>query len=390
MLNNESFLIIVENRVYMKNKSIIFLIIAFFLIFAGFDSSQQYLSSIFYTRNFEMISFIALSILYITSIPANFIAPFFCRKFGLKKSLFFSSLAYPVFIISIVLRSEIMLYISSVIIAFAGSMLWISHGTYLTRSTTNKNRGFYSGLSFSFLVIGSAITIFFMSFFVEKVGYNVIYFILFLIACLGSISLLFISDIDTVEKHALHPIKLIKKKSMLLFAPFIFSSYFIVGSIISRIPIRITDLFGLGYVGKIAPIFGVTICIFSFLVGKLSDKYGFNRFAYISVLSSIAGFFLILVSHSVLMFSIGIFLIGLAHSSFLGLNYPILHSLFEKEVDSAMALKGVFCCMGIATPLVLSMFVGFQVIVITGIVLSVISLLSIKHLFSIEKINHKY
>ncbi len=374
----------------MKNKSIIFLIIAFFLMFAGFDSSQQYLSSIFYTKNFEMISFIALSIIYIISIPANFIAPFFCRKFGLKKSLFFSSLAYPFFILSVVLRSEIMLYITSVILAFAGSMLWISHGTYLTKLTTNENRGFYSGLSFSFLVIGSAVTIFFMSFFIEKVGYNVIYFILFLIACLGSILLLFISDIDTVEKHALHPIKLIKNKSMLLFAPFIISSFFIMGSMISRIPIRITDLFGLNYVGKIISIYGVTICIFSLLIGKLSDKYGFNRFVYVSLLSSIAGFFILLVSHSVLTFGIGIFLIGLAHSSFLGLNYPILHSLFEKEVDSAMALKGAFASIGVATPLVLSMFVGFQVIAITSIVFSTISILSIKHLFSIEKINQKY
>jgi len=374
----------------MKNKSIIFLIIAFFLIFAGFDSSQQYLSSIFYTKNFEMISFIALSILYITSIPANFIAPFFCRKFGLKKSLFFSSLAYPLFILSVVLRSEIMLYITSAILAFAGSMLWISHGTYLTKSTTNENRGFYSGLSFSFLVIGSAITIFFMSFFVEKVGYNVIYFILFLIACLGSISLLFISDINTVEKHALHPIKLIKKKSMLLFAPFIISSFFIMGSMISRIPIRITDLFGLSYVGKIISIYGVTICIFSFLIGKLSDKYGYKRFSYLSILSAMLGFIIILISNDIFSFGLGIFFLGLSQSSFLALMYTILHSLFEREIDSAMALKGVFCCIGIATPLVLSMFVGFQVIVITGIVFSAISLLSIKYLFSIEKINHKY
>lgn len=374
----------------MKNKSIIFLIIAFFLMFAGFDSSQQYLSSIFYTKNFEMISFIALSILYITSIPANFIAPFFCRKFGLKKSLFFSSLAYPLFILSVVLRSEIMLYITSAILAFAGSMLWISHGTYLTKSTTNENRGFYSGLSFSFLVIGSAITIFFMSFFVEKVGYNVIYFILFLIACLGSISLLFISDINTVEKHALHPIKLIKKKSMLLFAPFIISSFFIMGSMISRIPIRITDLFGLSYVGKIISIFGFTIAISTLIIGRLSDKYGYKRFSYLSILSAMLGFAIILVSSDIFSFGLGIFFLGLSQSSFLALMYIILHSLFEREIDSAMALKGVFFCIGIATPLVLSMFVGFSVIVITGIVLSTISLLSIKHLFSIEKINQKY
>ena len=374
----------------MKNKSIIFLIIAFFLMFAGFDSSQQYLSSIFYTKNFEMISFIALSILYITSIPANFIAPFFCRKFGLKKSLFFSSLAYPLFILSVVLRSEIMLYITSAILAFAGSMLWISYGTYLTKSTTNENRGFYSGLSFSFLVIGSAITIFFMSFFVEKVGYNVIYFILFLIACLGSISLLFISDINTVEKHALHPIKLIKKKSMLLFAPFIISSFFIMGSMISRIPIRITDLFGLSYVGKIISIFGFTIAISTLIIGRLSDKYGYKRFSYLSILSAMLGFAIILVSSDIFSFGLGIFFLGLSQSSFLALMYIILHSLFEREIDSAMALKGVFFCIGIATPLVLSMFVGFSVIVITGIVLSTISLLSIKHLFSIEKINQKY
>ena len=374
----------------MKNKGIIFLIVAFFLIFAGFDSSQQYLSSIFYTKNFEMISFICLSIIYIGAIPVNFFVPAICRKFGLKKSLFFSSLAYPFFILSVVLRSEIMLYISSAVIAFAGSILWMSHGTYLTKSTTDKNRGFYSGISFSLLVIGSSITVFFMSFFVEKVGYTTIYFILFLIACFGSISLLFLSNIKAVERHAIHPIKLIKNKSMLLFAPFTLSSYFVVGSMISRIPIRITDLFSLSYVGKIISIFGFTIAISTFIIGRLSDKYGYKRFSYLAILSAILGFAIILVSSDVFSFGLGIFFLGLSQSSFLALMYPILHSLFKREIDSAMALKGVFCCIGIATPLILSMFVGFQVIVITGIVFSTISLLSIKYLFSIEKINHKY
>ena len=368
----------------MKNKSIIFLLIAFFFIFAGFDSSQQYLSSIFHTKNFEMVSFIALSILYISAIPSNILAPGICRKFGLKKSLFFASLAYPLFIITIVLGSEILLYISSCVVGIASSIFWVSHGTYFTKSVTKKNQGFYSGLSFSLLVVGSSITVFFMSFFVEHFSYTKIYFVLFILACLGSLSILFISNIDSVEKHTIHPSKLIKNKSMLLFSCFIFSNFFIVGSMISRIPIRITDLFGLSYVGKIISIFGITIAILTILIGRLSDRNGRRKFFYISILSAILGFIIILTSESVLSFSVGIFFLGFAHSSFLAIQYPVLYSLFEKEIDSAMAVKGIFTCFGFILPLILSMFFGFHLIVTIGIIFSVFSLLAVNKLFSIE------
>lgn len=366
---------------FMKNKDIILLIIAFSFIFAGIDTAQQYLSSIFYTHNIETLSFISLSLVYLSFAFSTLFSPFFCRKFGLKKSLFFSSIFYPLFIVSIVLKSEILIYTASVFLGFAASLLWTANGTYLTRVTDDKNRGFFTGLLFSLLPLGTTITVFIISFFVELISYTTLYFILFLISSLGVIMLLFLSDVDNIKKYKLYPRQIITKKPMLLMIPFIFSSYYIFGLMISTIPIKITSLFGLSFVGKIASIFFISLVLFPLIIGRLSDQYGVKKFAYLSLFSGAIGFVILLNSNSVILFGIGIFLVALNYASLLALSYPIISYLFE-DLDSAMAVRWMVASLAVFSAVFSSNFLSFYELIIAGAIFSLFSLITLNVLFS--------
>lgn len=365
----------------MKNKNLIFLFIGFLLLFMGFDSSQYYFSSIFYSENIKLVSLISLSLIYLTFAIATFFSPFFCRKLGLKKSLFISSLFYPLFILSVLLKSEIFIYLASIFLGFAASIIWTAQGTYFVQQTNDKNRGFYSGLFFAMIPLGTSFAVFLSSFFVETVNYVVIYFILFLISIVGSILLLVPSDKGRMGDYKLSPGQVMRKKTMKFLIPFIFSSSFITGLMLSVIPIRITDLFGLGSVGKIVAVFTFSGVIISVLIGKLSDRYGIKRFVYLSLISGIIGFVLLINSELISLFNLGILMVSFCYSSFLSLGYPIISKLFKHDLDSAMAVRLMMFSLAVFSSIVLSSFLSFSVMILIGAVLTVFSLVSVRYLF---------
>jgi len=220
-----------------------------------------------------------------------------------------------------------------------------------------------------------------MSFFVENFSYGFIYFFLFLVAIIGSILLLFLPKIENLENYKLYPSQIIKKEAMLLLIPFIFASSFVFGLMISIIPIRITDLFGLSYVGKISSIFIFSLMLVSFVVGKLSDRYGVKKFVYLSLIFSFLGFFLILSSKGVVLFSLGIFLLAFNYASLLSLSYPIISKLFSKDLDSGMAIRWMVFGFAIFISTIFSTIFGFFELIIMGIAFVILALIFTRELF---------
>lgn len=373
----------------MADKNMIFLILAFLLIFMGFDTAQMYFSSVFSTEDIESISFISLSLIYVTLALSTLFAPNICRKLGNKKSLFLSSLFYPLFVISIIFRSELLIYISSVFLGVAASIIWTAQGVYITKITTDENRGFYSGLFFSLLPIGTFFMVLGISFIIEYINYTSIFLVLFLIMLLGSFSFLFLSDVKNTNVYKKTTLQTLYKKKMLLFVPFVVSSYYFAGFMLSVAQVRVADLFGLAAVGKIASVYMISLVIFPFLVGKLSDKYGIEKFSYISAISSIIGFAILYASESLLLIALGTVLVSYHFASCMALSYPIVSRLFGKELDSAMAARWMVSSIGVSIPLLSSLFLSFRDIVVLGAILSFVSLICLKYLFSIFMLKTK-
>jgi len=362
----------------MPNRPAIVLIIAFCIIFAGYNAAQQYLSAVFHSSGAEAVAFVSLSIIYLSLAAANFMAPRICRRLGLKKSLFFSSLAYPVYIAAVSVSSEWAIYASSVLIGVAGAVLWTAHGTYLMKVTNEKDRGFYSGLSFSLLNLGSTLMVFGASFFIEATGRSVTYAIFAVVALVGSLSLLMLTVIKGSEEKSLSPIRLVKQKRMLLLVVFIFSVSLGSGLMAGSIPVRMTDLYGLSMMGRLAGMYLFLTFLVPLVVGWLLDRHGIKAFAYLAVISQIVGFALMLSFQSVLLFGMGLALLAYANGSYMAAIYPIITVSFKRDVDSAMAIRMTAMSLAVVAAIASSGVVSFF---IQGIALIIFSLLSLVTLY---------
>lgn len=336
----------------MPNRNAIVLVAAFSIIFAGYNASQQYFSAVFHVSGAENIAFISLSIVYASLAITNFWSPEICRRLGLKASLFISSLTYPVFIATVVFSIEPLIYIASVGLGFGGSILWTAHGSYLVKVTSEKERGFYSGLSFSLINLGSAAMVFAASFFMETVAYSVTYAVFAITAMVGALGLLLLHGTGKVSIKSLMPMRLLMKRRMMLLAFFIFTVSLSSGMMASSIPVRMTDLFGLQMTGRFAGIYMFITFLSPLVVGWVSDRRGPKKFAYLASIAQVVGFTLMLASDSAVTFGTGLALVAYANGSYLAIIYPVLASHFSKDLDSAMAIR--MTAMSIAAVLAIS------------------------------------
>ncbi|MCX6723534.1 MAG: hypothetical protein NT094_05775 [Candidatus Staskawiczbacteria bacterium] len=147
MLNTEQAKkIMIDSR-----RNILFISIAFFFIFFGFGTAQQYLVILFSAQGRGGLALSSLFILYgsflLTGIVVAKIIPWLG---GLKKSLIFGSLTYFLFVASVAVNNMFFLYAASVLVGVGAGLLWVSSGQIITDSSGEHT----VGRNLSFQMIG--------------------------------------------------------------------------------------------------------------------------------------------------------------------------------------------------------------------------------------------
>ena len=143
---------------------------AFFFIFFGFGTAQQYLVILFSSQGQGHLALLSLFILYgtflISGIFAANVIPFLG---GLKRSLLLGALTYAIFTLSVAFNNAPILYATSALIGFGASLLWVSSGqivadssneTTATRNFAWRQIGLYLGNIFGINAGAYLITIF--------------------------------------------------------------------------------------------------------------------------------------------------------------------------------------------------------------------------------------
>ncbi|RJQ16887.1 MFS transporter [Candidatus Woesearchaeota archaeon] len=356
-------------------KKNIFFLIAFVLLFVGYDTLQQYFAAFFHTQNITTISFIAIGIIYFFFGAFSMLAPTICEKIGIKKALFFSSLLYPLFILAVMTKKPVFVFIASGLLGIAAAILWTANGLFITKTTTEKNRGSYTGLLFSLMPLGTTIMTFIISFFIEKVNFILISAGLFIVSLAGSLVFLFIKDIKTEHVNLKLNKKIIRK--MMYFFPYVFATAFIFGTIITKIPVRITDLFGLQSVGLLLSVYIFSTVIFPFLLGKAVDKFNKKICLILGTIAGIAGFILFLFPLWIT-FAFGLLFMGISYALLVVISYPMIMELFPKHASSGIALRWVMQSFAVIFAVILAITVSFQIMIYIGIILLIISLLTLR------------
>lgn len=117
----------------LKNKNIVWLAFCFAVFFFGFNGASQFFTVYYKQAGIPNVALTALAIVYITIIPASFIAPWVIGKLGLKRSIILPCIAYVLFIPGAISKNLSVIYALAVLVGFAAAPLAVARSTYLLK-----------------------------------------------------------------------------------------------------------------------------------------------------------------------------------------------------------------------------------------------------------------
>lgn len=120
-----------KNKLLSSNQNLNQLSYGFALLFIAIGSILQYITPYFYAQGKEDMGFKILILLYGCIFLANFIAPYFIRRFGSQKMIVVTAVAYIVSIVAMIMDNTYVIYGGTVLLGIAGAILWNSQNNYL-------------------------------------------------------------------------------------------------------------------------------------------------------------------------------------------------------------------------------------------------------------------
>lgn len=275
---------------------------SFFLIFFGYNGVQQYITTFFSERGAEGVGFQSLILIYLSLFIFSFFGIKIVLKYKFKKTLLFSSLFYPLFLLSLLTKNIFVIYFFSVLLGAAAVLLWTAQTSFLIQETEEKFYGKISGFFVSLRDSGAFFGILAFAFFIKYFVFEIPILVLSIFSFLGFLFLFQLKEKKSIEdeERKFNILKFLKnlKRSpyFLKLSALYFSSSLIQGLIIGILPLKIKSTFGIPEVGFFTSIFYIMPILFSLPAGIFSDKRGRR-------INFLLGYLLIFFSLLILSFS---------------------------------------------------------------------------------------
>lgn len=366
---------------------------AFLIIFFGYNGVQQYLTTYFTDAELFKSGFYSLILIYLFFVLANPIAAVFVSKYGSKKCLIFSSVFYSIFILSLLIKSIILIYISSALLGLASAFLWTAQNSYLIRASNEKFLGENSGFFSTFQSLGSAMGVFLLGFLIAKFSYEIPFFIFAIFPLIGF--LLFFKLRDLERGRELNRFQLLKKtflsKTALRLSGIWFGLNFVFGLVIGIIPIQIKNAFGISFVGILSSLFLIMPISLSYFFGKLSDIKGRKQMIVISYFLLLIGL-LSLYSEKPVWLLLGIILLALNSAILKPLTFALVGDVSAKQnLEFLTALFWMVQSIGVVSALLISSQFSIKIIYLISISAAIISFIIVLPLlkFGVKEIREK-
>ena len=302
------------------NKNIIILSLAFLLIFFGYSGVQQYLTIFFSESQKAAVGFWSLILVYTAFVLSGPLSAIFVSKFGAKKCMIFSTLAYSLFIASLLSTSVSLVYAASILLGIAAAFLWTGQGTYFIRASREDSYGANSGFFNTIEPIGPGLGVIILGLLISQFSFKFPFLIFAAFPLAGLFLLFFLQDLkDSSETRKNYRFSFLKKilisPTALKVSAIWFAPYFVLGLVFGILPLQIKYNLGILYVGIFSFAIYILPILISYFLGRLSDARGRQEMLVISYIFLIAGLTFMLFNLS------SFFIIGL---SLLILNMAIV------------------------------------------------------------------
>ncbi len=326
----------------LKNREILILSLAFFLIFFGYDASQQYL-----TTYLGSLGFSAISLIYLTFAFANLLAFIPVSRIGTKKMLLLSSIFYSLFILSVLLKN-ILTLVFAAFLGIMASFLWVSQTMHLLKASSPSEFGKNSGVFATMKNIGSTSGLIFSSILLAFISLEKLFLFFSIFPILAVFTLLFLKNNfkEDVRAKDLRKIVINGDIQRILVHNFVLAG-FLFGFGISTLPLEITEKIGKEFIGVLSTPLYLTPILTSYVVGKLSDKLGRESFIYLAYALGIAGLLLLFYRFSFSFAMLSIILISLAFSISFVLGMPIIGDIAKGvNISCITSILWFSSCLG--------------------------------------------
>lgn len=360
------------------NKEVKLLSLSFLFVFFGYNAVQQFITPFFSESGLTNVGFRALILIYLFFFLSGPFSALFVSKFGAKISMVIASLIYATFIFSLIVKNIWLVYLTSVLIGIAASLLWTGQNSYLVRASDKKSYGENSGFFNTFLAIGSALGALLLGFLVVNFGFQLPFAFYVVFPLIGILLITRLQDLRAKPKS--NQLLLIKRailsKTALKLSVFYFAFQVIFGLIIGFIPIDIKSTLSITYVGWLSSMIFIMPIILSYIFGKLSDIKGRTIMIVISYILAIAGLLLLYPSQQPILLILGIILFGISYAIFRPLSFALIGDVSNEEnLEVLTALFWMAQNLGVLFALGISSLILAKTIYLASIVIMIISLL---------------
>lgn len=255
-------------------KNLFLLSIAFALIFFGYAGVQQFVTIFFAKQGMVNVGFYSLLLVYAFFAVSTGIGAWLVQRLGARRMMLFSSLAYSLFILSLLTSSALLLYASSALLGIAAASLWVGQHSYLVRLSEESRRGERAGFFSSIQPLGAILGILLLGPLIESTTFSAAFLMYALAPIAGFICLFFLQDIRVSIKrdHLFH--KVLKNPVAFRLAVLWFSLAIVYGLVITVLPLQIQEKYGLAYVGLLSSVVQMMPIVASSALGKASDRQG--------------------------------------------------------------------------------------------------------------------
>ncbi|PIR02384.1 MAG: hypothetical protein CO031_01485 [Candidatus Nealsonbacteria bacterium CG_4_9_14_0_2_um_filter_37_38] len=369
---------------------------SFLFIFLGFNGVQQYITTFFSEAEMIEVGFRSLILIYLFFILFDPLSAVLVSKYGAKRCMILASIFYSIFILSLLSKSIILIYLASSLLGIAASFLWTGQNSYLIRASDEKSYGANAGFFSSLQSLGSALGVLILGFLIVKFLFKIPFLIFSIFPIIGLLVISKITDLKVEEK--INRFNLIKKsifsKTALRLSIFWFAPQFTYGLTIGIIPIEIKNILGISFIGILSSLFYILPILFSYFWGKLSDIAGRKKMIILSYGFVIIGLISLYFSNISIFLISGIILLALNISLMRPISYALVGDVSTKNnLEFLTALFWMVQGVGVVSALFLSQVLQTQVktLYLISILVMVISLMILLPLLrlGIEKIKEK-
>eukprot|EP00051_Salpingoeca_urceolata_P020110 m.299346 g.299346 ORF g.299346 m.299346 type:complete len:444 (-) comp19546_c0_seq14:45-1376(-) len=137
--------------------------VAFMVLFSAFQTASEYSQPVLSALGHGDLGFLSASVIYGVFSVSTLISPHVVTYLGPRLAMCVSGLTYVIFIFSFVFPSLATILAASAILGVGAAVLWTAQGVFLTRNSTEADRGRLSGVFWAMLqarlIIGNAVAL---------------------------------------------------------------------------------------------------------------------------------------------------------------------------------------------------------------------------------------